>query len=204
MISVCGIVGIETASLITVLGASSLAIGLALQGSLSNLASGVMMFVFRPFRNGDYVEIGDDIGYVAEMGVFATELDTLDNVRVVLPNAHVAERPIRNWSTLGTRRLDLTIDIAVDSNVPKAREAIISVLRAERRVLERPEPVVATSGFGDTSIELVVRPWCRIDDYWDLRFALPEQVKDAVEASGGSLPCPQRQIALNSPETARV
>ncbi len=199
-IMVCGIVGIETASLITVLGASSLAIGLALQGSLSNLASGVMMFVFRPFRIGDYVEIGDDTGFVAEMGVFSSALDTLDNVRIVLPNAHIAERPIRNWSTHGTRRLDLEIEIAVDSNAVVARGAIDAALRADERVLSEPAPVVAASHFGDTSIHLVIRPWCRIEDYWDLRFALPERIKDSLEAAGCSLPCPQRQILMTPPQ----
>ncbi len=202
LISVCGIVGIETASLITVLGASSLAIGLALQGSLSNLASGVMMFIFRPYKIGDYVEIGDDVGFVVEMGVFSTQLDTRDNIRVVIPNAHVAEQSIRNWSTNGSRRLDLEIEIAVDSPIAAAREAIATLLRGEDRVLETPEPSVATSDFGDTSVRLVVRPWCRIEDYWDLRFELPEKMKSAIESAGSALPCPQRQIVMNAAEIA--
>jgi len=202
LISVFGIVGIETASLITILGASSLAIGLALQGSLSNLASGVMMFIFRPYKPGDYVEIGDEVGFVAEMGVFSTELDTLDNIRVVIPNAQVAEGSVRNWSTNGTRRLDLEIEIAVDSDIPRAREAVDGVLRDEKRVLDSPAPLVATSDFGDTSIRLVVRPWCRIEDYFDLRYELPERVKSAVEASGAALPTPQRQIVLNRADVA--
>ncbi len=202
VISVFGIVGIETASLITVLGASSLAIGLALQGSLSNLASGVMMFIFRPYKPGDYIEVGDEVGFVAEMGVFSTELDTLDNIRVVIPNAQVAERAVRNWSTNGTRRLDLEIEIAVDSEIPKVRDAIAAVLRDESRVLDEPKPLVATSDFGDTSVRLVVRPWCRIEDYFELRFELPEKVKSAVESSGSAMPTPQRQIVLKTSELA--
>jgi small conductance mechanosensitive channel len=198
VITVCGVVGIETASLITVLGASSLAIGLALQGSLSNLASGVTLLVFRPYRAGDYVEIGDDAGWVVSVGVFSTELDTLDNIRVVLPNAHASERPIRNWSTNGTRRLELEIEISVDSAIPSAREAIAEMLSSEPRVLPEPHPVVATSDFGDTSAKLVVRPWCKPEDYWDLRFELPERIKDAIEGAGCSLPCPQRQIIVQS------
>lgn len=196
LISVLGIIGIETASLITVLAASSLAIGLALQGSLSNFASGVMLLVFRPYRPGDYVEIGEDRGWVAQLGVFSTALDTLDNARIVLPNAHVAERPIRNWSTNETRRLDLEIEIAVQSDLPAARGAIAAALDADPRVLKEPAALVAASDFGDTSVKLVVRPWCRPQDYWDLRFSLPERVKDAVEGAGFSLPCPQRQIQL--------
>jgi len=123
-IAVLGAVGIQTASLITVLGAASLAIGLALQGSLSNFASGVMLFLFRPFRVSDYIEVGDHAGNVAEVGVFSTLLDTLDNVRIVIPNSYIAEHPIQNWSTNGIRRLDLEIEIAVDSDLPRAREAI--------------------------------------------------------------------------------
>jgi small conductance mechanosensitive channel len=199
VISVFGIVGIETASLITILGASSLAIGLALQGSLSNFASGVMLFVFRPFRLGDYVEIGDDVGFVAEIGVFSTQLDTLDNVRIVLPNSHVAEHPVRNWSTNGKRRLTLEIEVAVHSNLAAARGAIEELLRAEPRVLQEPAPMVAAGGFGDTSANLVIRPWCEIEDYWELRYALPERIKDAVEAAGCSLPTPKREIELSGP-----
>jgi len=202
VISVCGIIGIETASLITILGASSLAIGLALQGSLSNLASGVAMFVFRPYRPGDYVEIGDDEGFVAEMGVFSTALDTLDNTRVLIPNAHVAERPIRNWSTNGTRRLDLEIEIGIGSKLADARDAIGALLRGEPRVLDEPRPVVAASEFGDTCARLVVRPWCRIEDYWDLRYELPERVKDALESAGCALPTPERRIFTDAHEIA--
>lgn len=201
-ISVLGIVGIETASLITVLGASSLAIGLALQGSLSNLASGVMLLLFRPYRAGDYIELGDAEGRVARLGLFSTELDTLDNVRVVLPNAHVAEQAIRNWSTNGTRRVDLEIEVGVGSSLADARAAIETALRAEPRVLAEPEAVIATAEFGDTSARIVVRPWCNHADYWDVLLALPEKLKDAIEAAGCSLPCPQREIVMKREELA--
>ena len=202
LISVLGIVGIETASLITVLGASSLAIGLALQGSLSNLASGVMLLIFRPYRAGDYIEVGGSEGTVVEVGVFSTTLDTLDHVRVVLPNAHVAEQPVRNWSTNGTRRLDLEIEVGVDSALSTVRPAIEAALRDDPRVLSEPAPIVAASDFGDTSIRLVVRPWCQQQDYWELRFSLPERIKDAVEAAGASLPCPERRIHVRREEIA--
>jgi len=201
-ISVLGVVGIETASLITVLGASSLAIGLALQGSLSNLASGVMLLVFQPYRSGDYIEVGESEGWVHEIGVFSTVLNTLDHVRIVLPNAHVAEHPIRNWSSNGTRRLDLDIEVGVDSDLPRVRAAIGAALRETPGVLAEPAPVVAASDFGDTSVRLVIRPWCRHEDYWQLRFELPERVKDAVEASGAALPCPERSIRLRREEAA--
>jgi len=202
LIAVLGVIGIETASLITILGASSLAIGLALQGSLSNLASGVMLLIFRPYRAGDYVEIGEVAGTVVEVGVFSTILDTLDHVRVVVPNAHVAEQPVRNWSTNGTRRLDLELEVGVASSLPSVRPAIEAVLRDDPRVLSEPAPVVAASDFGDTSIRLVVRPWCQHDDYWALRFSLPERLKDAVESVGASMPTPERRIHLRQENVA--
>jgi small conductance mechanosensitive channel len=194
VIAVLGVVGIETASLITVLGASSLAVGLALQGSLSNFASGVMLHLFHPYRVGDYIQTGEFSGTVAELGVFSTRLDTLDNVRVVLPNTYVAERPLENWSANEARRLDLEIEIAIDADLPAARAAIDAELRREARVLDQPPPAVGVADFGDTSARLVVRPWCRPADYWALRFELPERVKAAVERAGFSLPCPQREI----------
>jgi len=193
-IAVLGVVGIETASLITVLGASSLAIGLALQGSLSNFSSGVMLHLFHPFRVGDYIETGEFSGTVTDLGVFATRLDTLDNVRVVIPNTYIAERPLENWTANGSRRLDLAIEIAIDADLPAARVAIEAELRREPRVSPEPPPFVGVADFGDTSARLVVRPWCRPEHYWALRFELPERVKAAVEKAGFSLPCPQREI----------
>jgi small conductance mechanosensitive channel len=195
-IAVLGAVGIQTASLITVLGAASLAIGLALQGSLSNFASGVMLFLFRPFRVSDYIEVGDHAGTVAEVGVFSTLLDTLDNIRIVIPNSYIAEHPIQNWSTNGIRRLDLEIEIAVDSDLPRAREAINEILSAEPQILDEPVPVVGVSEFGDTSAKLIVRPWCRHTEYWNLRFSIPERMKEAIERVGCTLPCPKRDIQV--------
>lgn len=196
-ISVLGVVGIETASLITVLGASSLAIGLALQGSLSNFASGVMLLVFRPYRAGDYIEVGDNEGWVVEVGVFSTALDTVHDTRVVLPNSHVSELPIRNWSTNGRRRLDLAIELAVDSPIPEGRRAIEAMLREEPRVQQEPAPVVALTDFGDTAVTISVLPWCSPQDYWTLRHELPEKLKDAIEGAGCSLPTPARNVHVD-------
>lgn len=202
MISVLGIVGIETASLITVLAASSLAIGLALQGSLSNFASGVMLLVFRPYRPGDYVELGDYEGRVKEIGVFSTTLDTNENTRVVIPNTQVAESPVLNWSTNGSRRLDLEIEVSVNSPLAAVREGIEAMLRDDALVLAEPTPLVAAADFGDTSVKLVVRPWCDHARYWELRYSLPERIREAVEAAGGSLPTPQREIRLTREDLA--
>ncbi|MCB1932848.1 mechanosensitive ion channel family protein [Accumulibacter sp.] len=194
VIAVFGVMGVETASLITILGASSLAIGLALQGSLSNFASGVMLMIFRPFKAGDFIETGDFEGHVVEMGAFSTMLDTPDKRRVVVPNAYIAEKPIENWSTNAERRLDLTLEISIASDLGAARRALLAMLAADSRVLRQPEPQIGVDDFGDTSMRLVVRPWCAPDDWWALRYELPERMKEAVERAGGAMPTPQREI----------
>ena len=193
-IAVFGVMGVETASLITILGASSLAIGLALQGSLSNFASGVMMMIFRPFQAGDFIETGDFEGRVVEMGSFSTILDTLDKRRIVIPNAYIAEKPIENWNTNPERRLDLTLEISIASDLGAVRRALLEMLAAESRVLRQPETLIGVDDFGDTSMRLVVRPWCAPDDWWALRYELPERMKEAVERAGGAMPTPQREI----------
>ena len=193
-IAVFGVMGVETASLITILGASSLAIGLALQGSLSNFASGVMMMIFRPFQAGDFIETGDFEGRVVEIGSFSTILDTLDKRRIVIPNAYIAEKPIENWSTNPERRLDLTLEISIASDLGAVRRALLEMLAAESRVLRQPETLIGVDDFGDTSMRLVVRPWCAPDDWWALRYELPERMKGAVERAGGAMPTPQREI----------
>lgn len=198
-IAVFGVVGVETASLITILGASSLAIGLALQGSLSNFASGVMLRIFRPFRPGDFIESGDFQGRVVELGLFSTLLDTLDMRRIVLPNSYVAEKPIENWSTNAERRLDLTLEIAIASDLVAVRRGLLEMLAAEPRVLREPAPSIGVDDFGDTSMRLVVRPWCAPDDWWALRYELPGRMKAAVEHAGGAMPTPQRELVFGSP-----
>lgn len=196
VIAVFGMVGIETASLITILGASSLAIGLALQGSLSNLASGVMLLIFRPFKAGDYIETGDFAGRVVQLGAFSTLLDTLDEVRVVLPNTYVAEHPIQNWTQNGRRRLDLELEVGVDSDLPTARATVVGALAEEPRVLDDPAPVVGVTGFGDTSARLAIRPWCRWEDYWSLQVELPERLRTALAAVHIHPPTPQRDLRV--------
>ena len=193
-IAVFGVMGVETASLITILGASSLAIGLALQGSLSNFASGVVLMIFRPFQAGDFIETGDFEGRVVEMGSFSTILDTIDKRRVVIPNSYIAEKPIENWSANPERRLDLELEISIASDLAAVRRGLLEMLAAEPRVLREPAPQIGVVDFGDTSMRLVVRPWCAPDDWWDLRYGLPERMKEAVENSGGAMPTPQREI----------
>lgn len=196
VIAAFGVMGIETASLITILGTCTLAIGLALQGSLSNFASGIMLFTFRPFRSGDFIETGDYIGKVREIGVFSTQLDSLQNVRIDIPNAYLSQRPLLNWTRNGRCRLDLVVEISSDCDIAGVKAAILAAMAEEPRVLAAPEPFVGIENFGDSSALFVVRPWCGTADYWVLKVELPERIKRAVEAVNATLPTPRREIVF--------
>ncbi len=196
MVAVLGLVGIQTASLLAILGAAGLAIGLALQGTLSNVSSGVMLLVFRPFQVGDYIEAGGTAGSVQAIGLFSTTLNTPDNVRILVPNSSVYGQTIKNYAANDTRRNDIVIGISYDDDIGLAAETIKRVLAADERVLPEPEPVVAVSELGDSSVNLVVRPWCKKEDYWGLRFDLLRTLKEQLEAAGCSIPYPQRDVHL--------
>jgi small conductance mechanosensitive channel len=161
---------------------------------LSNFAAGVMLLLFRPFHLGDYVEIGGTAGSVAEIGIFSTTLNTPDNVRITVPNSAVYGQTIKNYSANENRRNDLGIGISYSDDIGKALEVVRQVLDADGRVLKDPAPVIAVSELGDSSVNLVVRPWCRKEDYWPLRFDLTRALKEAVEAAGCSIPFPQRDV----------
>jgi small conductance mechanosensitive channel len=204
IIAVLGLFGIETTSLVAVLGAAGLAVGLALQGTLSNFSAGVMLLVFRPFRIGDFVECAGTSGSVKEIGVFSTPLATPDNVAIIVPNAEIFGAVIKNYSANDTRRNDLVIGISYDDDIAKAVTVMQQVLSADERVLPDPEPVVAVAELGDSSVNLVVRPWCRSDDYWALRFDLTRRLKEALEESGCSIPYPQHDVHLQSQPAANA
>ena len=194
LIAVLGLFGIQTTSLIAVLGAAGLAVGLALQGTLSNFAAGVMLLIFRPFRVGDYVEAGGTAGSVVEVGIFTTVLNTPDNVRILVPNSAIYGDVVKNYSTNDTRRNDLSVGIAYGDDIGTAVEVIRKVLAGDERVLSDPAPVIAVGGLGDSSVDFVVRPWCRKEDYWTLRFDLTRKLKEELEAGGCSIPFPQRDV----------
>jgi len=196
LIAVLNLFGVETTSLIAVLGAAGLAIGLALQGTLSNFASGVMLLTFRPFRIGDFVDIAGAAGTVAEIGLFSVTMDTPDNVQIIVPNSDVYGQTIRNFAANPNRRNDLVIGISYDDEIGLAIDTINRVLGADSRVLTDPEPVVAVSELGDSSVNLVVRPWCAKEDYWDLRFDLMRKLKQELETAGCSIPYPQHDVHL--------
>lgn len=196
IVAVLGLFGIPTASVVAILGAAGLAVGLALQGTLSNFAAGVMLLVFRPIRVDDVVEVGGSVGRVQEVGIFSTVLHTPDNVRIIMPNSEVFGKPIKNFTANDTRRVDLVIGVSYDDDLGVAKETIDKVVRADERVLAEPEPQIAVSNLGDSSVDFVVRPWCRTDDYWGVRFELTRRIKEELEAAGCSIPFPQRDVHL--------
>jgi small conductance mechanosensitive channel len=197
LIAVLNLFGIQTTSLIAVLGAAGLAIGLAMQGTLSNIAAGVMLLIFRPFRVGDFVEVAGVAGSVTEIGLFSSLLNTPDNVRIIVPNSSIFGETMKNYSANDTRRNDLVIGIGYGDDISRAVEVIRNVLSGEPRVLGDPEPLIAVSELADSSVNLVVRPWCRKEDYWGLRFDLTRQIKEELEAAGCSIPFPQRDVHLH-------
>jgi small conductance mechanosensitive channel len=202
LLAVLNLFGIQTTSLVAVMGAAGFAIGLAFQGTLGNFSAGVMLLVFRPFAAGDFVETGGVSGTVKDIGLFATRLDTPDNVRILVPNSSVFGNVIRNFSGNDTRRLDLEVGIDYDDDIGTAIAACEELLAREERVLSDPAPVVAVAGLGNSSVNLMVRPWCRTEDYWPLRRDLTRGLKEGLEAAGCSLPFPQRDVHLFRTEAA--
>jgi small conductance mechanosensitive channel len=196
VIAVLNLFGIQTASVIAVFAAAGLAIGLAMQGTLSNFAAGVMLLIFRPFRIGDYVEVAGNAGSVQEIGIFSTVLHTPDNVKITVPNSSIYGDTVKNYSANETRRNDLVMGIAYGDDIAVAIETIQKVLSDDPRVLAEPAPLVAVAELADSSVDLVVRPWCASGDYWALRFDLTRRLKEELEAAGCSIPFPQRDVHL--------
>lgn len=188
--------GVDTTSLIALLGAAGLAVGLALQNSLANFAAGVMLIVFRPFKAGDFVEAGGTTGVVEKISIFSTTMRTGDNREVIVPNGAIYGGNIVNYSARDTRRIDLVFGIGYDDDIRKARDIIQSVLDADERILKDPAPVVAVGELGASSVDFVVRPWVASADYWNVRWDLLEKVKLAFDDNGVSIPFPQRDVHL--------
>jgi small conductance mechanosensitive channel len=191
-------IGIQTASFVALIGAAGLAVGLALQGSLANFASGVLMLIFKPMRIGDFVEAGGAKGSVKEIGIFTTILASPDNVRIVVPNSQVMGGNISNYTINGTRRVDMVFGIAYEDDLKKAQSVIEKVLAAEERILPEPAPVVAVSELADSSVNFVVRPWVNVADYWNVYFDLTAKIKIALEANGLTIPFPQRDVHMKN------
>jgi small conductance mechanosensitive channel len=192
--------GVNTTSLLALLGAAGLAVGLALKDSLSNFAAGVMLILFKPFKIGDFVEAAGVAGSVNSIEVFNTIIATGDNKEVIVPNSQIYGGTITNYSARPTRRIDLMVGISYDDDMKKARELIMQVIQADERVLKDPAPVVAVHELGDSSVNLVVRPWVATGDYWVVRWALLEAIKNCFDANGISIPYPQRDVYVHQVE----
>ncbi len=204
ILAVLRLFGIETTSFIAVLGAAGFAVGLAMQGTLSNFSAGFMVLWFRPFKVGDYVQAGGISGTVVEIGVFTTTLHSPDNVQILVPNSSIYGQTIRNYSVNDTRRIDLVMGIAYTDDIGKAIAVIRKVLDSDNRVLGDPAPVIAVDELADSSVNLVVRPWCRRENYGPLRWDLTRRLKEDLEAAGCSIPFPQRDVHVHQPGTPQA
>jgi small conductance mechanosensitive channel len=197
LIAALGRVGVQTASVVAVIGAAGLAVGLALQGSLSNFAAGVLIVAFRPFKSGDYVEIGGVAGSVEAIQIFQTVLKTPDNKMVVVPNSGVIGSPITNYSRHETRRVDLVIGVSYSADLKQTKQVIRDVLEKDTRILKDPDIQIGVLALADSSVNFVVRPWCKTADYWDVYFDSTQAIKEALDEAGIEIPFPQMDVHLN-------
>ena len=190
--------GVNTNSVIAVLGAAGLAIGLALQSSLQNFAAGFMLLIFRPFKDGDFVEAAGTSGMIEKIGIFSTVMHTGDNKEVIIPNSAIYGSNIVNYSKRPTRRIDLVFSIGYEDDLRRARDVITQLIQADERILKDPEPLVAVGELAANSVNLFVRPWVKTDDYWKVRFDLTEKIKLAFDDAGITIPYPQMAIHWDS------
>ena len=196
IIAALGKLGIQTASFVAIVGAAGLAIGLALQGALANFAAGVLMIIFKPFKVGDFIEGGGVAGVVEVIEIFTTQLTSPDNKQIIVPNAQMTGGNIVNYSSKGTRRVDLTAGIGYSDDIDKARGILQGIVDADVRILKDPASTIAVSELGDSSVNFVVRPWVNTADYWDVYFSMTEAIKKQFDEHGVSIPFPQRDVHL--------
>ena len=196
IIAALGTLGVQTASFIAIIGAAGLAVGFALQGSLSNFASGVMLIIFRPLKVGDFVDAGGSTGVIEEISIFNTIMTTIDNKKVIIPNSQITAGSIVNYSAKEERRVDMVFGIGYGDDIKLAKETLMEIVKADSRVLAEPAPTVAVSELGDSSVKFVCRPWVKTADYWGVYFDITEKVKLTFDQKGISIPFPQRDVHL--------
>ena len=196
VIAVLNRFGVQTASIVAILGAAGLAVGLALQGTLSNLAAGVMLLIFRPYKTGDFVDVAGRFGNVNEIDLFTTILETFDHQQIIIPNSAIWGSEIINHSHFEIRGVDLTIGVAYKENTDAARQVIQSVLDAHEHVLSDPAPFVEVSALNDSSVDFIVRPFCNGEHYFDVLFSVPEQIKKALDDANIEIPFPHRKVIM--------
>jgi len=190
--------GIPMTEFTVVVGAAGLAVGFALQGSLSNFAAGVMLIIFKPFKVGDFVELAGKLGIVKEIQIFNTILNSPDNVRIIVPNGQVTSSNIMNYTVNGTRRIDLVIGVSYDDDLKKTHQVIENVILSDERILKEPAYTIAVLELGESSVNFVVRPWVNAADYWAVRFDITEKIKLALDENDITIPYPQRDIHMKS------
>ena len=198
IIAAINALGVQTASLIALLGAAGLAVGLALQGSLSNFAAGVLIVLFRPYKVGDWIEGGGVSGAVEEVQILTTVLKTGDNKRVIIPNSQIMGTTITNYSANDTRRVDLVVGVSYSDDLDKVRKELQDLVNADERILKDPAVTIAVSELADSSVNFVLRPWVNTADYWAVYFDLTERVKKRFDEVGISIPFPQRDIHVHN------
>jgi small conductance mechanosensitive channel len=203
-VAVLGQLGIQTTSIIAALGAVGLAIGLAMQGTLSNIAAGLMLLWLRPFRVGDYIETDNFAGTVKDLGLFASELHSWDGIYQFVPNAELWNRRLTNYSRLPRRLIDLEFGIAYDDDVEKGRSVLLKLARDDERTISDPEPILFVDRITEFAVILRLRVWTSTDNYWPLRRALTEQGKAVLNAAGLTLPYPQRSLWIKDKDTQKA
>lgn len=201
--------GVQTASLVAMLGAAGLAVGLALQGTLSNVAAGVMLLIFRPFRVGDFVDVQGASGTVKDISLFVTELTTADNIQITVPNGQIWGNAVTNYSVNPTRRMEITVGVAYGADMDRAVGAIHDVLAHDERILKDPAPQVIVMTLAASSVDIVVRAWAKSADFWPTRFDLVKAIKQRLDAEGIEIPFPQQvvymhQVEANAPKEPRA
>lgn len=187
---ILGKLGVETTSFAAILAAAGLAIGMALQGSLGNFAGGVLMMIFKPIKIGDLIEAQGEIGVVKEIEIFTTKLVGLSNKEIIIPNGSLSNGNIINYTTEGTRRVDLVFGVGYDSDIKQTKDVLMNVLTSHSKVLKDPAPTVNVMELADSSVNFAVRPWCNVEDYWDVYFDITENVKIALDTAGIEIPYP--------------
>lgn len=192
IITLLGTLGVPTTSFAAIIAAAGLAIGLALQGSLGNFAGGVLIMIFKPIKIGDLIEAQGEIGVVKQIEIFTTKLTGLSNKEIIIPNGALSNGNIVNYTTEGTRRVDLTFGVGYDSDIKKTKEVLMNVITSHPLVLSDPAPTVNVSALADSSINFAVRPWCKAEDYWAVYFGITEQTKEALDAAGIEIPYPHQ------------
>jgi small conductance mechanosensitive channel len=195
-IAAVGALGVQTTSFIAIIGAAGLAVGLALQGSLSNFASGVLIIIFRPYKVGDFIEGAGIAGAVEDVQILTTILKTGDNKQIIVPNSQIMGGIITNYSANDQRRIDMVVGVSYDDDLDKTRSVLEELVAAEDRILKDPAHKIAVSELGDSSVNFVVRPWVKTSDYWGVKFDLTEAIKKRFDQEGISFPFPQQDVHL--------